>query len=323
MTDAGFCQQRAIRQMYNAPLTRFNIDSINPYLSGKYTKSQLDMRRKVEILKYNSNKVSGQTNSLTKKQKFSLLVRGGFKSPSQIVLNGGVLDCSADNYIPTPTSSCDVPGPVSYLQEDPSIPLYNYSNFNIRSYPDYIPPNNNFWNFVVLSDANIYSKETQQDSDTAYYLIINNLIDETKYTYNLIVPLGITFSGIASYQNLNTPVSVSMTSATLNVYFNNNLAKQLTSTTGLPNFAITPTLSMFSASQLFGTLYFTGLQLYTAPTYVYTFSLQIELSLNTSIVGFEYTIIANPTLTANTASANGCTITNFSLYNPVASITPV
>jgi len=320
MADASFCQQRAIRQMYNVPLTRINMDDINPYLSGKYTKQQLDMRRKVEILKYNSNKVAGQTNSLTKREKFALLVRGAIKSPSQIILNGGVLDCSSDNYIPTPTSSCNVPGPMMYLQEDPNVPLYNYSNFNVRSYPDYIPTNTDYWNFVSLPDAAIYTKQQQQTSTPAYYLIIHNAINEPQYIYNLRVPVGIAFSGDASTNDVNKPAQVKMTSATLNVYYNQNLARQLIITDSLPSFAVTPTSrGKFSASELWGTLYFTGLQLYTAPTYVYSFSLQIEFSTGTLNVT-SYNILANPTIKK---AATNCTVTNLTIYNPTAAISPV
>ena len=60
------------------PLVRFNV--ISPYIdpltnqSTNITEQQLNMRRKAEILKYSSNRMPTQTNSLTKKQKWSQLV---------------------------------------------------------------------------------------------------------------------------------------------------------------------------------------------------------------------------------------------------------
>ncbi len=40
------CEQRRLRMLYNIPPAR--ITPISPYLDGKCTQQQLDMRRKVE-----------------------------------------------------------------------------------------------------------------------------------------------------------------------------------------------------------------------------------------------------------------------------------
>ena len=53
---------------------RFNL--YNPYISSTYTKSDFDMRRKSEILKYKSNDSTTQTNNLTKKQIWSMISKG-------------------------------------------------------------------------------------------------------------------------------------------------------------------------------------------------------------------------------------------------------
>ena len=64
-------------QLFNIPPVRYNNLTVNPYLSINpstgvpFTKFDLDMRRKVEILKYASTRMSTQTNSLTKAQKFT------------------------------------------------------------------------------------------------------------------------------------------------------------------------------------------------------------------------------------------------------------
>lgn len=69
---ATLCDQRKKQMLFNMPQTRFTPQS--PY-NGNFTKYQLDMRRKAEILKYRNNTSSTKTNNLTKSEKFAQLVR--------------------------------------------------------------------------------------------------------------------------------------------------------------------------------------------------------------------------------------------------------
>ena len=68
-----FCQQRSKLQLFNQPIIRLELQK-SPY--DKYTKAQLDMRRKAEILKYAPIQQTNQTNNVTKKQKWAQLVNG-------------------------------------------------------------------------------------------------------------------------------------------------------------------------------------------------------------------------------------------------------
>ena len=86
---------------------RFNM--VSPYTYN----SDLNMRRKVEILKY----IRPHKNNVSK-NKYSNLAQQNNKQVSRITCN--------NTNIPVPTSSSDVPGPVIYLQEDPTVPLYKY-----------------------------------------------------------------------------------------------------------------------------------------------------------------------------------------------------
>jgi hypothetical protein len=114
---------RKILALNNTPQTR--ITTVSPY--PKYTSFQLDMRRKVEILKYQNVTSNSKTNNFSKKQQWSMLVNGVTKNASQATINGtAVTECLLDDLIPTLSSSCDVPGKSIILQYDPSIPLYNY-----------------------------------------------------------------------------------------------------------------------------------------------------------------------------------------------------
>jgi len=69
---ATLCDQRKKQMLFNIPQTRYTPQS--PY-NGIYTKYQLDMRRKAEVLKYSNNTSSSKTNNLTKSEKFAQLVR--------------------------------------------------------------------------------------------------------------------------------------------------------------------------------------------------------------------------------------------------------
>jgi hypothetical protein len=72
----NICKQRNKRGIFNIPLPRIEISvSESPYGKG-FTKEQLDMRRKAEVLKYNNNASSTKTNNLTKSEKWSKIVNG-------------------------------------------------------------------------------------------------------------------------------------------------------------------------------------------------------------------------------------------------------
>jgi hypothetical protein len=102
------------------------------------------MRRKIEILKYDSLQTQ-KTNSMTKKQKFAHLVSNvgsnyGAYDPTaavqQYATTNSQYSCPADRLLPTLTTACDVPGPLTVLTYDPNAPLYNYSaQVDNRTYP--------------------------------------------------------------------------------------------------------------------------------------------------------------------------------------------
>lgn len=123
-----FMQKRS-RALIHIPPSRFTMVSPYPF----FTQSQLDMRRKVEILKYNGNKQNTKTNSLTKKEHFALLSKGKSSvKVSQYTISNNISGntCVSDLTKPTLTSSCNVPGSLMYLQLDPDVPLYNYNVIN-------------------------------------------------------------------------------------------------------------------------------------------------------------------------------------------------
>lgn len=335
ITDSSFCNQRTIAQIYNVPLPRFSLDSINPYKSGLYTKPQLDMRRKAEILKYSANASSTQTNNLTKGQRFALLARGRLPTPSQSALNaasknGGVLDCSMDNMIPTPTSSCNVPGPVIYLYEDDSVPLYNYSNFNTRSYPQYVPDNMEMWQFISFPNV--------PPSGNLYYLILNRTVDQTQYVYDIVTPIELDFSGIVPSTNSSANLTIDLSNVVLNAFYNGNSAGSFPASNESSlrvqfRLSTNTTGAKFNAGVFMGALQFNGILLYTAPTYVYTFSLQYNFVVSSDNPGDPYgttflknsnflgNLVANTTILSNTSS--NCVVSSTPISNPGPSLTAI
>lgn len=336
MTDASFCEQlvnekeqNSIKARYNVPLPRFTPN--NPYLSGQFTKTQLDMRRKVEILKYSANKSSTQTNNLTKNQKFALLVRGAIPSPKPTNSNTNSntnTECSADKLIPRPTTSSDVPGPVMYLYEDDTVPLYNYSDFNTRSYPDYVPNNLDPWQFIVLKNVLSYNN----NDANAYYLIINSYIENSQYKYTVTTPIGITVGGIIpAGSDFSGNVFISLQNVSLNVYYNGGLVgtfqaasvANFNMTIRIPSNSTNTSVS-FSATQFIGNVSFPNMILFTEPNYVYTIGVNAGVSISPDDTGL---FTSKGTITNITSDRNvvqGCTmVSHTGVVNPGASIVSV
>ena len=277
-TDSSFCIQRSLAKNYGVPLTRYT--PINPYSSG-YTKYQLDMRRKAEVLKFNSNKLSTQTNNLTKKEKFALLVKNGL-SRSKAVIQSNVINCN-DQMMMVPTCNSGVPGPVTYLFEDTTVPLYNYSDFNTRNYPNYILENLEPWQFVIHSDIPIYNNA----SSGVYYLIINNTVNRDKYNYKITMPIGLSidFNFVSIPENI---INVKITDINLIIYYEGNLkyAKKIQPTQNslndLSNIDISLNSPQFKSNIFLGNLIFDNVELYTTPTYVYKFILTATFQIYTN-----------------------------------------
>lgn len=133
MTDTPeYCQQRLIAQLTNKPPPRNELQP-SPYILG-FTKTQLDMRRKVEILEYNAARQNTKTNNFNRAQKWAHFIRNG-SGVSQSVINRianneqpAEILCPEDRFIPKPTSASDVPGPIMDLVYDPNVPLYMYQD---------------------------------------------------------------------------------------------------------------------------------------------------------------------------------------------------
>lgn len=190
---------------YNIPPPRLNI--ISPY--PRNTREQLDMRRKVEVLKYTGVQQNTKTNGFTKKQVFANLAKkiGNSRKVSQYSTNANTnLECLSDSKKPTSTTACNVPGPPMILQYDPDVPLYNYGNHkNNRSYAitttplvvEFIPYTKNI--IDVINEMQ-YSTFYDNIQTTFTYngelgdLIIKNTSGEMGYSFNIYTPIAVWFN---------------------------------------------------------------------------------------------------------------------------------
>lgn len=117
---------------------------------------------------------------------------------------------------PTPTSSCDVPGPVIMLYADETVPLYNYST-NVDAYaiiPSKVTPVNR----VTLYPNVVCPVGVPTNIG---YVYMNYLQPNQLYDVEVSAPASLYFSGINGGQGPET-VSVSLTSLSLSSYFAGN-----------------------------------------------------------------------------------------------------
>ena len=131
MSISEICQQRLNAQLTNKPPPRNELQP-SPYELG-FTRFQLDMRRKTEILEYSAAKHNTKTNNFTRAQKWSNFINNRARV-SQTTIDQIVNNitqpieelCPQDRLIPKPTTASNVPGPIIDLVYDPNVPLYNY-----------------------------------------------------------------------------------------------------------------------------------------------------------------------------------------------------
>lgn len=235
-----FKQKRQVA-LYNIPPIRLNL--VSPYPT--HTQAQLDMRRKVEVLKHKNQNT--QTNGLTKSQRWGQLVSGSSSSISQssaTTISGLDLTCASDLLIPTLTTACDVPGPPMYLTYDPTVPLYNYIAPN-RTYAILNNEDASIWKIYTVNElliAETSAMEYSLDITNTYemnlgVIIITQYIKNPVTTYLISTPIAIWCSGLLTGTDLNfntlqfdkprpahvSPIVITITGIALNILYNDNI----------------------------------------------------------------------------------------------------
>jgi len=296
MIDA-LCAQRRKYQLFNKPPIRYNPP--NPYPDS--TQEQLNMRRKVEILKYKKNSTQGP--QLTKAQKLSqMLTRTS--NLSRIV-------CPNDKYIPVLSTASGIPGPPVYLVEDDNIPLYNYAQ-NTDIYGEQVQTDDDTWKLNVVTNQLILS---EQDHTTFCNLIIRPLIKQPYTIFTLQTPVLFRLRGIDIPSTSNTPTITATITPTnftsdnsfLTTYNGNPVANDSSETTFLQNNSIELNLIPSSGSSTYN---------YFCEAYVGFVQIS-KISLNTSpgfVYDFKFNYIVDYTIVNDTANNDIANNIQFELY---------
>lgn len=198
MTSTNICdvlEQKRRLAIYNIPPIRLNL--VSPYQTiPPISQYQLNMRRKVEILKYSTNT---DRNSFTKKQSYSYLVNNRVQ---KAIAN--TLEC---NTTPTLSTSCDIPGAPVVLQLDPNVPLYNYGNYlQNRAYATIDEVDTSTFNFYtknVIQYVEELLHQATPDLSLVYQhvtipigsLIIGQSIQSNNYAFSFNIPIAFWFTG--------------------------------------------------------------------------------------------------------------------------------
>lgn len=248
--------QRQRFLMNTPPPPRFT--PISPY--PLFTKLQLDMRRKSEILQYKKN--STQTNKKTKSQRFVTIVNSKNNVNNRIECNENLLK-------PTWTTASNIPGRPMMLQYDPTIPLYNYQTIQDTYAITDNPPND--WEVKLANNlSSIITKIPYQNQggtgnntimmttpETALLslFIVNADSKNFNYNYEMGIPVGIYVSGV----NVNTQditCTVTLKNITLNVYYYPNTS--IFFTTNAKNTILVNNHSIALSSDIIATFTSTG-----------------------------------------------------------------
>jgi len=321
-------------QLMNIPPSRYDNLANNPYnltypgTLKKFTKLDLDMRRKVEILKYSANNSSTQTNRFTKAEIYAQAISGKYqqRTYSNVYIkentqNNQLNTCPT---VKTPTSSCGVPGPVIYLYEDNNVPLYNYTtnidgNYGILTQG--VNPYEKTWDYT--KDTNITGSKT----DRTFTAIITSLFiyfnDVSFKTFTITTPISLNFEGSNSLLTTQS-MKFKIVSIVTNILYNSK--SYLTVPTSDHTFntneiIVTPSADQFSGNCYLGVITIKNITLPIQKGFIYDIQTVITYT-NTSTLNVtvnDLNLIFN--VTSVTRRAINCTINND--INPVGTISPI
>lgn len=327
--------QRKREQLFNVPPVRYEVifnPATNPYLTNNYSKFDLDMRRKAEILKYAPNKRT-QTNKLTQSQLWAQIVNGAYSRrtysqsfiQSNTLPNGEVQICPPGTIIQTPTSSSGVPGPNMLLYEDETIPLYNYTKNDVYGKQPKTDSTNP-WDIISYSDVFQLSSPLISPVYSTFSTLRMANVPNPTYTYTIDVPLTVYVQADVSYNGFSTvnyvdpsAVQLWLSSSAVAVYYstsptqilqtptfqlisNYNVNSRMNISTNMsiypktnPNYT-NPTKNKFFVYSYFGILRISNLLLQSQPGYIYDIKLAVNFNSSLSNNYSTYFGFKNPTI---------------------------
>jgi hypothetical protein len=277
--------------LFNVPPTRFT--PISPYeLNPAITQYELDMRRKVEILKYKKNTVGG----MSKKQQFSQAIKGATQRRNYSQTQITNMQMGGNNQIscpPTISTSAGVPGPAFYLSLDTNVPLYNYvvtRTYATENQEDTLTK----WLYTQSND--IVGNEIKIAT-----LNIRKPIDQVVYFYTFTTSVGVQIRGNQKFPGGDTKFSTKLITDDVNVivkYGNVEITKLSDPIVSFsPGFLTdisgnVTSSTAFSGSIYMGNMTVSNLELLTSPGYTYDIWIKyIPSNTFTNINGYVSTII--------------------------------
>lgn len=270
---SGFCNQRKLFMTYNNPTSRAEIEQP----PDGFSTSQLNMRRKSEILQYKNNQTN---NQFSKKSDFARRVNGRY--------NRNRVCNNTTKVVNTSTSYTDVPGS-SILIHDPSVPIWKYNTTNINRYSSTdgltYEEEEKEWIFYPIIDFIIIKNKR------AGILTIYNDIKLNSYTYSFSTPIVSRFVG----QNMNITSAGAICSnkivyISLTIFYNEDVifssTKDIAPSINEHSFTIdhpeSTTDNLFNFEYYFynGLITFDNIVLPTSPGFNYEFKFDIFTILN-------------------------------------------
>ena len=308
-------EQRRQLALLKKPVDRYE-GLKNPYVDT-ISQQQLNMRRKVEILKY-KNSSTQTTGQLTKSQIYTRLVTGNYSRT--------IVDASSNCvYAASLTSSSDVPGPIETLQLDPKIPLYNYAS-NIDNYANLTLNPTNDKLYTVYSVGDVYVPSDAY-ATTIASLVVNNSQNTTS-TFNITIPIGIYIYGeiagaystaLAEYVYPTNDAIYQISAIDFEVYYNNTLVSTSIvyhqSFTNLSVECVSQPIgssrqtTSFSCVKYLGNLQISNLVLATQSGYLYEFRMKTIVGLENQISGNTLTLTTGLFTNVSRDVDSNCTTT--------------
>jgi hypothetical protein len=289
-------------QLFNIPPIRYNnlaketnvYLQTNPKTGDYYKKYDLDMRRKAEVLKYSSNRMSTQTNNLTKAQKYAKVVKGSYQQRTYSrefiennTVNGVLNICPPGFIIKTSTTASDVPGTPILLYDDESIPLYNFINDTNTPYAIINQELNPYsMGFNYSNSNNVLKKDTDPDPKTIFTLYFFN-VNSPYYNFTFYTPISIGFkgdylSGVTtpyssgdSFQLTINSISLTVLYSYSSVIFSSQPVSHFLNNTVLNIDISNNNVSSFNGSCFFDIITFSNIILPAKLGYIYDFQLNI------------------------------------------------
>lgn len=305
---AEVCRQRSRRQLFltHPPRLELNMDVYEKYATQP---RRLDMRRKVEILKYSANASNSKTNNYTRAERWAQMVNGKLQGRTysiqtlQRVLNQKDYSCLEDDTRPTPTSACDVPGPIVNLYYEPDVPLYNYS---VNTEPKAISnPTRNQEPWLTYVQTDVSGGNMGLISPIISTLYITQSILQNTTSFSLNIPLELSVKGRLVVSPANSSkrhiVSVTVNPVHVYVYYNDILVSTddlthnestivsrptvIHSGLTIPGFEPEVLTADFQGGAYVGNVSVTGLELYTQPGFIYDIRMVATLTVLVTIEG--------------------------------------